>query len=158
LDTDLEILIPDNYVSNVEERFNLYKELNNFLSEKEITIFSKSLEDRFGKLPKAVCYLFDALRLRWIGKEVGFRRIILKSDYMKAFFIEDKNSFYFETPQFLKVLEYCKTNFQTTKIKEKNGKLSVIVEDISTIKEAIDFCKNFSLNNLSLLSPNFKCN
>ena len=158
LDTDLEILIPDNYVSNVEERFNLYKELNNFLSEKEITIFSKSLEDRFGKFPKAVCDLFDALRLRWIGKEVGFKRIILKSNYMKAFFIEDKNSSYFETPQFLKVLEYCKTNFHTTKIREKNGKLSVIVEDISTMKEAIDFCKNFSLNNLSLLSANFKCN
>ena len=30
LDTDLEILIPDTYVSNITESFNLYKELNNF--------------------------------------------------------------------------------------------------------------------------------
>ncbi len=146
LDTDLEILIPDEYVSNVEERLNLYKELNTMKTEKEIMAFEIQLKDRFGNLPKAVYQLFDALRLRWIGKEIGFSRIILKSGKMRAYFINDKTSNYFESPQFSKVLNHLKNNFETTKMLEKNEKLSLEVKGVSTLEEAFRFCKKISLN------------
>ena len=112
LDTDFEILIPEVYVSNIAERLSLYKELNNFTKEEEIVNFEKQLKDRFGELPKVLFGLFDALRLRWLGKEIGFTRIILKSRKLKAFFTTDKNSPYFESTQFSKVLEYLKKNFR----------------------------------------------
>ena len=146
LDTDLEILIPEDYVSNIEERLNLYKELNNFTKEEEIVTFEKQLKDRFGELPKVIFRLFDALRLRWLGKEIGFTRIILKSGKLKAFFTTDKSSPYFESRQFSKVLEYLKKNFRTCEMKEKNGKLSFVVKDISELKTSISFCKKISLN------------
>ncbi|MEE2700190.1 MAG: transcription-repair coupling factor [Bacteroidota bacterium] len=146
LDTDLEIMIPEDYVSNVEERLNLYKELNNFTEEKEIVAFEKQLNDRFGALPQAVCQLFDALRLRWLGKEVGFSRIILKSGKMRAYFINDKTSNYFESAQFSKVLNYLKNNLDSTKMKEVNEKLSLEVIAIPTLSKAITFCKKISLN------------
>ena len=146
LDTDLEILIPEDYVSNIEERLNLYKELNNFTKEEKILNFEKQLKDRFGKLPKVVFRLFDALRLRWLGQEIGFTRIILKSGKLKAFFTTDKSSSYFESKQFSKILEYLKNNFHTCEMKENNGKLSFIVKDISELKTAISFCKRISLN------------
>ena len=97
-------------------------------------------------MPKVVFRLFDALRLRWLGKEIGFTRIILKSGKLKAFFTTDKNSSYFESKQFSKILEYLKNNFRTCEMKEKNGKLSFIVKDISELKTAISFCKRISLN------------
>ena len=146
LDTDLEILIPEDYVSNIEERLNLYKQLNSFKKEEKITSFKNELEDRFGKIPNTVYQLFDALRLRWLGKEIGFTRIILKSGKMKAYFTEDKTSPYFESPQFSKVLDYLKKNFHTTQMKEKNGKLSFVVKEISELHKATNLCKKISLN------------
>ena len=146
LDTDLEILIPDEYVSNVEERLNLYKELNTLKTEKEIMAFEMQLKDRFGDLPQAVYQLFDALRIRWLAKEIGFSRIILKSGKMRAYFINDKTSNYFESAQFSKVLNHLKNNFEKTRMIEKNEKLSLAVKGVSTLEEAIHFCKKISLN------------
>ena len=99
--------------------------------------FEKELKDRFGELPKVIYQLFDALRLRWFGKEIGFTRIILKSGKMKAFFTDDKTSPYFESVQFSKVLDYLKNNFHTTQMKEKNRKLSFVVKGISGLDKVI---------------------
>ncbi len=120
--------------------------MNNFKKEEEITSFKNELEDRFGEIPNTVYQLFDALRLRWLGKEIGFTRIILKSEKMKAYFTEDKTSPYFESPQFSKVLDYLKKNFHTTQMKEKNGKLSFVVKEISELHKATNLCKKISLN------------
>ena len=38
IDTDLEILIPETYISNVEERLNVYKELTNITLEEQLNI------------------------------------------------------------------------------------------------------------------------
>ena len=141
LDTDLEILIPDSYVSNVEERLSLYKELNNFTKEEDIIDFETKITDRFGELPEQIFKLFDALRLRWLGKEIGFTRIMLKSGRLKGFFTENKESTYFESPNFLKIIDYLKTNFKQCKMIEKNGKLSVTISDILDLKSAINICK-----------------
>jgi len=146
LDTDLEVLIPDDYVSNIEERLNLYKQLNSFNKEEEITSFKNELKDRFGKIPNTVYQLFDALRLRWLGKKIGFTRIILKSGKMKACFTEDKTSPYFESHQFSKVLDYLKNNFHTTHMKEKNEKLSFVVKGISQLDKAISLCNKINWN------------
>ena len=146
LDTDLEILIPQDYVSNIEERLNLYKQLNSFKKEEKITSFENELEDRFGKIPNIVYQLFDALRLRWLGKEIGFTRIILKSGKMKAYFTDDKDSPYFESHQFSKVLDFLKNNFHTTQMKEKNEKLSFVVKGISGLDKAISLCNKINWN------------
>ena len=116
------------------------------------------LKDRFGNLPEIVYQLFNALRLRWLGKKMGFSRIILKSGKMRAYFINDKTSYYFESPQFSKVLNHLKNNFETTRIIEKNKKLSLAVKGVSTLEEAIHFCKKISLNESPqqdpILTPN----
>ena len=46
IETDLEILIPDDYVSNIAERINLYKELDNYETEEELAKFEEELVDR----------------------------------------------------------------------------------------------------------------
>jgi transcription-repair coupling factor (superfamily II helicase) len=73
IETDVEMLIPDEYVSNSAERLSLYTQLDEIKDEAGITAFSKMLEDRFGKIPKQVNFLFDGLRLRWLCKKIGFR-------------------------------------------------------------------------------------
>ena len=141
LDTDLEILIPDTYVSNISERLNLYKELNNFRKEEEITAFIESLSDRFGKTPKAIFNVCDALRLRWLAKEIGFERIILKNNRMRAYFPSKADSPYYNSDAFKKALDYLKHHFDSCEMIEKKGKLSMRIEDLYDVKGALKVCK-----------------
>jgi transcription-repair coupling factor (superfamily II helicase) len=141
LDTDLEILIPDTYVSNISERLNLYKELNNFTKEEEITAFIERLNDRFGNAPAAIYNVCDALRLRWMAKQIGFERIILKNDRMRAYFPSKADSPYYNSEMFKRALDYLKPNFGTCEMIENKGKLSMRIKNINSIEGAIGVCE-----------------
>ncbi len=144
IDTDLEILIPDSYVSNVEERLNIYKELNVIKEEKELQLFKRNLEDRFGEAPKSVEDLLSSIELKWIAKELGFERLLLKNGEMRAYFTTNKNSQYFESESFEKILEYLKQNFTTSEMIEKSEKLLLIIKNIQSSKSAIKVCNTIS--------------
>ena len=144
LDTDLEILIPDTYVSNISERLNLYKELNNFTKEEEITAFIERLTDRFGNIPSAISNLCDALRLRWLAKQIGFERIILKNDSMRSYFPSQKDSNYYNSDYFKLALDFLKQNFNSCEMIEKQGKLSMRVKNIHSIKDALNTCQEIT--------------
>ena len=141
---DLEILIPDTYVSNISERLNLYKELNNFTKEEEIVSFIDRLNDRFGTAPKAIYNVCDALRLRWVAKKIGFERIILKNDSMRAYFPSQADSPYYNSEMFKQALDYLKPNFGTCEMIEKKGKLSMRIKNINSIEGALVVCKEIT--------------
>ncbi len=141
LDTDLEVLIPDTYVSNISERLNLYKELNNFTKEEEIGTFIDRLNDRFGPIPKEINVICDTVRLRWLSKRIGFERIILKNERMLSY-LPIKDSPYYNSDNFNKVLNYLKNNFETCKMIEQKGKLSMTIKNIKKIKDALLICQD----------------
>ena len=78
LETDLEILIPDDYIINIAERLNIYRDLDNLENEENLAFYRKQLVDRFGEIPSATEDLFNAIRLRWIAKEIGLEKLVLK--------------------------------------------------------------------------------
>ena len=141
LDTDLEIVIPEKYVSNISERLNLYKELNTLKKEEEINEFRNRLIDRFGPIPKSIYNLFNAIRLKWIAKEIGFERIILKNNKMQVYLPEEDNSLYYNSKTFQKILKYLKSNFQNCEMTEKKGKLSIKIQNVKSIKETLIICQ-----------------
>ncbi len=51
IETDFEILFPNEYISLNTERLNLYKELANIENEAQLENFRKRLIDRFGTPP-----------------------------------------------------------------------------------------------------------
>ena len=71
IDTDLEILIPDEYVESITERLSLYTRLDNCETEEELNVFYKEMEDRFGPVPEEVHDLFDTVRIRRTGGGIG---------------------------------------------------------------------------------------
>ena len=136
IDTDMEILIPDRYVNSISERLQLYKDLNRLQNEKELNIFEEEMIDRFGPIPDTVKKLSDSIRLRWIGKELGFEKIVLKNQKMIAYFIANPQSKFFESKRFTRVLEYIQKNPKTCQMKERNNKLSMVFQGINQIKSA----------------------
>jgi len=142
LETDLEVLIPNDYVSNIQERLSLYKELEGVEDEEGLLVFTKSLEDRFGPVPPQAQSLIDTMRLRWLGKEIGFEKIVLKFNRLSGMFTGNSESPYFQSEAFGKVLEFIKTNPQASVMKEVKGKLTIRFENVNSVQKAIKVLQN----------------
>ncbi len=137
IETDLEILIPETYVSNTSERLQLYATLDNIKNEEALLQFRSSLQDRFGELPASVDQLINSVRLRWIGEKVGFERISLKNDKLKGQFITGKDE-YFKSEVFGRVLQFIQANSRRCKMKDTNGKLVLTIEKIGSVGDALE--------------------
>ncbi|MDQ3046767.1 MAG: transcription-repair coupling factor [Bacteroidota bacterium] len=137
IDTDMEILIPDDYVNNITERLNLYRELDNSKAEEELIEFEVQLRDRFGPVPDQAIELIRTVRLRWLAMEIGFEKLLLKSNRMVGYFNPKQDSPYYQSEAFTKVLKYVQQNPRLCKMKETNGKLTLSFENIKSVDAAI---------------------
>ncbi len=64
LETDFSLVIPDDYVNEIEERLSLYKKLDQHKSSEEISKYNEELKDRFGAIPNQTKELIKTIRLR----------------------------------------------------------------------------------------------
>jgi transcription-repair coupling factor (superfamily II helicase) len=137
IETDLEILIPDTYINNISERLQLYSSLDNIKNEEELQKFSDSLKDRFGTWPDSVEQLINSVRLRWMGEQLGFEKISLKNDKLRAQFISGKAD-YFKSEVFGKILAFVQTHNKKCRMKDSSSKLTLTMEDITSVGKAIE--------------------
>jgi transcription-repair coupling factor (superfamily II helicase) len=138
IDTDLEILIPNEYVTSLTERYNLYSELSKLENETQLMAFEKQLNDRFGPIPRQVNDLFDTLRLQWLGKAIGFEKISLKKNVLRGYFITNQQSAYFESQAFMQVLNFVKNNPRRVNMKEVKNTLRISIEGVTSVVQAVD--------------------
>lgn len=142
IETDLEILIPDNYVNNTSERLQLYSRLDNIKDEEQLEKFSSEVKDRFGPLPSAVEELINSVRLRWLGEQLGFEKISLKNDKLRGYFISKDD--YFKSDVFGKILAFVQKNSRQCKMKDSGGKAMLVVDNILSVDAAIDWMGQMS--------------
>jgi transcription-repair coupling factor (superfamily II helicase) len=147
IETDLELLIPDNYVSNTSERIQLYASLDNIKDEISLNRFRESLKDRFGPVPESVQQLINSVELRWIGEVLGLEKINLKSDKLKAYFMTGKDE-YFKSDVFGKILTFVQTHSKQCRLKDVAGKLILTIEDISSVNAALEILQPLSTHKL----------
>jgi transcription-repair coupling factor (superfamily II helicase) len=138
VETDLEMRIPDEYVSNTQERLALYTQLNDITDEQGIEQFATMLTDRFGKIPTAVLTLFEALRLQWLCKRLGFERLILKGGKLRCYFLSKPQSPFFESDDFHKIISFVGKHGRQMSIsmKQTNKEFILVQEGTRTIKQA----------------------
>ncbi len=148
IDTDFEILFPDEYVNIISERLNLYKHLSELKTEDELMTFELELNDRFGKHPFQVVDLLNSVRVKWIAKKLGIERLILKKDKMIGYFISDQQSSYYQTPVFTQVLHFVQHNAKICTMKEKETKsglrLLLTFDNITSIDKALATLKKMN--------------
>lgn len=137
IDTDIEMLIPDNFVTNTQERLALYTELDDIENEEGITNYRVKLKDRFGRIPKEVEELFSGLRLRWLCRELGFERLILKNNKLRLYFIGNAQSSYFESKMFQHLVNFFATEGQRLgfTLKQTPSFLMAARDDVRSLKE-----------------------
>ncbi|MGO3184287.1 MAG: transcription-repair coupling factor [Aequorivita sp.] len=148
IDTDFELLFPDDYVNNITERLNLYTKLNQLKTEVELQKFEKELLDRFGELPEQAEDLLNSVRIKWIAISMGLERLIMKKKKMVGYFVADQESAFYQSPSFTKVLQYVQSHPQKVTMKEKqtrNGlRLILTFEGISSVDKALKAMEPFS--------------
>ncbi len=149
IETDLEILIPDYYITNITERLNLYKELDSIETEENLLKFRERLVDRFGPLPGQTETLLHTIRLRWIARKLGFEKLVLRNQRLTAYFISNPESSYFQSLQFTCILECIKTGQENCKMKEEKGRLFLTFRDVEGISEAIVKLEAFQISKVT---------
>lgn len=139
IDTDIEMLIPDKYVSNIQERLSLYTALDGIENEEGIIQFRASLKDRFGKIPKEVEELFNGLRVRWACGKLGFEKCVLKNKKLRLYFISNAQSGYYETPTFQHLLKYFSEEGVRLgyHLKQTTSYLMVARDDVRNLKDVL---------------------
>jgi transcription-repair coupling factor (superfamily II helicase) len=138
VDTDLELYIPDAYITNITERYNLYTELSKLDNEAELTIFEKHLADRFGPVPPQVKTMLSVVRLQWLGKKLGFEKISFKKNSLRGYFLSDKQSAYFDSNTFTRILTFAQNHPRMCNLKEVKNTLRIAFDNVSTVEEAIE--------------------
>ncbi|KYP16660.1 transcription-repair coupling factor [Flavihumibacter sp. CACIAM 22H1] len=136
IDTDLEILIPDEYVESIGERLSLYQRLDNCDNEAELQDFHQEMTDRFGPMPPQVEDLFDTVRIRKLSVELGFEKLLLRDQVLKCFFVNKHDSPYFESDLFHGILSYLQTYTNNARLKQSGKNFLLVVEgmkDMATI-------------------------
>jgi len=139
IDTDLEILIPDQYVESITERLSLYTRLDNCETEAELLEFHKEMEDRFGPVPEQVNDLFETVRIRRMAVELGFEKLIFKNGQVKFYFINRPDSKYFESDIFKNILDYIQKQTRQARLRQ-NGKLfMLVISEMPSMKKLLEF-------------------
>lgn len=138
IDTDLQLLIPEEYVSSLTERLLLYRELDNITKEEDLDLYEKNLRDRFGPLPVEAIELINVVRMRWKAMKLGFEKLTLKNKKMLAYFLNKQESDYFSSPMFQAALLFAQKYPNLCTLKEQNKKLYLAIEDVGTVKRAAE--------------------
>lgn len=137
IDTDLQLLIPDYYISNLTERLLLYRELDNITKEEDIIKYEENLRDRFGPVPTEAVELINVVRFRWKAMALGFEKVTLKNSKMLAYFVAQKDSPYYSTPVFHGVIAFAQKFSNLCRLKEQNDKFYLTIEDVEDVKHAM---------------------
>ncbi|MEQ9302507.1 MAG: TRCF domain-containing protein, partial [Marinoscillum sp.] len=137
IETDLEILIPQDYVSNISERLNLYSKMDTLETPVELDAFIKGMRDRFGPLPETVNRLMISVQVRWVGIALGFEKISIKNELMKCYLSESKDEAYFQSDLFGHVLQFVQSQPRRCNMRDHRKKLIISITEINGVEEAL---------------------
>ena len=142
LDTDFELLFPDEYINNISERLNLYNELSLIKTDAELEQYEAKLIDRFGPLPKPAVSLLNSIKIKWIATQLGIEKLVMKQGKMIGYFVSDQQSDYYSSAQFHKVIQFVQKQPQLCKLKEKqtpNGlRLLLTFDHVKSVRKALE--------------------
>lgn len=136
IETDLELLIPESYVSNISERLGLYSKLDGLEKEEELDQFGQMLQDRFGPAPQAVQDLMETVRLRWQAEELGIEKLVLKASQMKCYLLPSSKESFYNSSVFGKMMKFVQQHPKSCKIKEHKNRLILSVDQVLSIQKA----------------------
>ncbi len=147
VETDFEILFPNEYISVSSERLRLYNELANLENESQLTAFKQSLTDRFGPLPEPTENLLKSVRLKWLAQKLGFEKIVIKKGKMLAYFVSNPHAPYYQSGIFQQIIQKVQQSnccqFKEKKINQEE-RIYLVFEGANSVTEAFELLRKLS--------------
>lgn len=137
VESDLELLFPNEYIPSSSERMLLYRELDGLELDKDVLDFKARLEDRFGKVPTEGQELLRIVPLRRLAKRLGAEKVVLKAERMVLYFVSNPDSPFYQSIAFGKVIGYMGTHPRYCNLREQNGRRSMVVKNVETVETAV---------------------
>ena len=137
VESDLELLLPANYVTGSSERMLLYRELDGLTLDRDVDAFRSRLEDRFGPIPPETEELLRIVPLRRLAARLGVEKVFLKGGRMTLFFVNNAESPYYQSAAFGKMIDYMMKYTRRCDLREQNGRRSMLVKDIPNVETAV---------------------
>jgi len=141
IETDLEIMLPTDYVNSVSERLLLYKDLDTIQDEPSLEKYTNMLKDRFGPLPHQATELINTIRLRWLAEKLGFEKIVLKNKRLIGHFVNNPVSHFYNSEVFSRIMKFVQDNGTRCRMRQEGNKLSIVIQKIDTVDDANDILK-----------------
>jgi transcription-repair coupling factor (superfamily II helicase) len=142
VESDLELLFPNEYITGSSERMLMYRELDGLTRDADVAAFRLRLEDRFGKLPPESEELLRIVPLRRMAKQLGVERLILKAGRMSLYFVSNPDSPFYQSAAFGKVIDYMSHHARECNLREVNGKRSMLVQHVDRVETAVSILRN----------------
>ena len=136
IDIEVEVALPDDYVSQQAERLKLYRELDSTKDEEALQAFESRLADRFGPLPRAAKELLNVVRLRWEAIHLGMERVKVKNGLMIVHFVGEENSPYYKSETFMALLQRVTRHPDRFVLKQHNNRLAMTVRNVKDVEDA----------------------
>ena len=137
IETDLEVLLPDDYVTSVSERLLLYKELNDLVTEEELDRYRERLVDRFGPIPEPAQQLVKTITLRRMAQQFGIEKLLLKQRRMLCHFSSNPDHPFYRSPHFAQLIRYAQSHADTVHLRETAERLTLVCDNVADIRQAI---------------------
>ncbi len=127
LESDLNALIPNDYIENDTERLNIYKRLYEIKEIQNLAPLKAELADRFGKSGIEVENLFRQIELKIIATEIGLEKINISGKVITLYFPFNKEHKIFESGFFTRIIEKLSST-KTRKYSFVNDDERLIIE------------------------------
>lgn len=137
VESDLELLFPNEYIPSSSERMLVYRELDKLELDKDVDAFKQRLVDRFGKIPPEGEELIRIVPLRRLGKCLGVEKITLKAGRMILYFVSNQESPYYQSEAFGKIIDYMSHNPRNCNLREQNGRRSMVITKVENVETAV---------------------
>jgi transcription-repair coupling factor (superfamily II helicase) len=135
IETDLRVLIPEEYVTSISERLALYTRLDEIEDEETLAVFMKEIKDRFGDLPQEVNDMIELVKCRWKAQVLGIEKILLKNNILKFHFVSSESARPLDQSIVVKVISFVNNKKGLCQLREKAGKMILQIDKVSSIKE-----------------------
>lgn len=138
-ESDLLLSFPPEYVPDDGERIELYRRLDTLNEKEEIEQFKRELRDRFGPLPQSANQLIAVPRVRTIARSLGFSRVVLREGMLRLFLPDDKESAYYSSQNFDRVITYATIHTERCHLEEnRRGNRLLRIEKVMGVSDALD--------------------
>src|SRR6185436_7699255 len=89
LASDLPAFVPDEYVSDRDEKHDVYRRMAALTEAEALEALARELQDRFGTPPAEVRHLLELKRLRLLGRDRGVERLRVGRDRIEVEMAQD---------------------------------------------------------------------